>query len=337
MDMPRFQLMISLTVVMVLMAYSESVWPQDFAREEAAVRFQQAQIERIENRRLIAEKAQAEAKLPAVNIVVQGNVAVFHAIHHIDQIVYGTSLISGQQQIENQLGNKVQQLSTEYDLTDAQQSKLMLAAHWEAKQFLNEVETLRQKYDSFGSDLIGRQIVVSQAQSLNMKRQRLFGPSSFSSKVMAKTVTGDQLAKYQSALDERLRIRHRSNIEGAIRDLERQVVLKIAQTESLVELLISEIPPPKLSHDYDETLVKYQFSQISEQKLRLLFDEGQWPQVRQTLDGFNELETALVQQGLIQQEGAAESKPATNLPQNKLPTDAAPINRNRAQQEGKQR
>ena len=311
MDMPRFHILSHVAAVMILMACSESVWPQDFERQEAAARLQQIQIERLENARLIAEKAERQANFPAMNVVIRGNVAIVQAIHHIDHIVYGTSVVFGQQQIENQLGNKVQQLSTEYDLTEAQQSKLMLAAQWEAKQFSNEVDELRKKYDSLGSDLIGQQIVLSQAQSLQMKRRQLFGPNSFSSKVMAKTVTGDQLAKFQAALDERLRLRHRSNIEGAIRDLERQVVLKIAQHESLVELLISEIPPPKLSHDYDETLVKYQFSQIHEQKLRPVFEEDQWPQVRQALDGFHEFEAALVQHGLITQEGAKPSNQAT--------------------------
>ena len=151
---------------------------------------------------------------------------------------------------------------------------------------------------------------------------------------MARTVTGEQLSKHRAALDDRLRLRHRSNIEGAIRDIERHVVIKIPQQEALVELLISEIPPPKSSHDYDETLVKYQLSRIPEQKLRPIFDEDQWPQVRQALDGFHELEAALAQQGLIGEEGVEASNPATIPDQTKIPTDAAPIKRDRAQQEG---
>ncbi len=329
MDMPRFHILSHVAAVMILMACSESVWPQDFERQEAAARLQQVQIERVENARLIAEKAQHEA------ILIRGNVAIFQVIHHIDHVVYGTSVVFGQQQIENQLVNKVQQLSSEYDLTETQQSKLLLAAQWEAKQFSNEVVDLRKKYDSSGSDLIEQQIVLKQAQDLQRKRKSLFGPDSFASKVLARTVTGDQLAKYKQVLDDRLRLRHRSNIEGAIRDIERQVVLKIAQHEALVELLIKEIPPPKSNHDYDETLVKYQFSQIPEQTMRPVFDEDQWPQVRQIFDGFHELEAALVQQGLIEQEGAAASKPATNPQQEKVPTDVTPINPNRAQQDGK--
>ena len=336
MDMPSFYLMSPLTVVLFLVTCRVSVWSEDFVREEAAVRFQQAQIERLENERLIAEKAQPAAIVRFVNLVVKENGAVEqHVIHHIDHLVYGTSVTYGQQQIENQLGNKVQQLSSEYDLTKAQQSKLLLAAQWEAKQFSNEVDALRQKYNSMASDIIGQQIVLSEAQALQKKRKTLFGPDSFSSKVMARTVTGEQLSKYQAVLDERLRLRHRSNIEGAIRDIERQVVIKISQQEMLVELLMSEIPPPTSANDYDEAVVKYQFSRIPEQKVRPIFNEGQWPQVRQTLDGFNELETVLTQQGLIEEEAAAAPKPATLLQQDKLPTDTTAINRYREQQDGK--
>ena len=336
MDMPSFYLMSPLTVVLFLVTCRVSVWSEDFVREEAAVRFQQAQIERLENERLIAEKAQPAAIVRFVNLVVKENGAVEqHVIHHIDHLVYGTSVTYGQQQIENQLGNKVQQLSSEYDLTKAQQSKLLLAAQWEAKQFSNEVDALRQKYNSMASDIIGQQIVLSEAQALQKKRKTLFGPDSFSSKVMARTVTGEQLSKYQAVLDERLRLRHRSNIEGAIRDIERQVVIKIAQQEALVDLLLAEIPPPKSTHDYDETVVKYQLSRIPEQKLRTVFEADQWPLVRQILDGFHEFGPSLVQQGVIDVEGAVVSKPATIPQQNKLPTDATPINRNRAQQAGK--
>ena len=103
----------------------------------------------------------------------------------------------------------------------------------------------------------------------------------------------------------------------------------------LVELLMSEIPPPTSANDYDEAVVKYQFSRIPEQKVRPIFNEGQWPQVRQTLDGFNELETVLTQQGLIEEEAAAAPKPATLLQQDKLPTDTTAINRYREQQDGK--
>ena len=336
MDMPHFHFSRhTIAVVVILIACRVSVRAEDFIREEAAVRLQQAQIERLENARLLAEKAQREEKLPVVKPVIQRNVFVREEFHHIDHVVYGTSTIFGQQIIENQLKNKVQQLSSEYDLTEAQQSKLLLAGQWEAKQFANDVDVLRQKYTSSEGDIVEQQIVVKQAQTLQKQRRMLFGNGSFLLKVMARTVTGEQLLKYQAALDNRLRLRHRSNVEGAIRDIERQVVIKISQQEMLVELLMSEIPPPTSANDYDEALVKYQFSRIPEQKVRPIFDEGQWPQVRQALDGFNELQTVLAQQGMIEEEAAKASKPATAPQQNKLPTDATPINRNRVQQDGK--
>ena len=336
MDKPRFHFLRHTTaVVVILMACCASVRAEDFVRQEAAVRLQQAQIERLENGRLLAEQTPREAKLPVMKPVFQGNVFVREEFHHIDHVVYGTSTIYGQQIIENQLKNKVQQLSSEYDLTETQQSKLLLAGQWEAKQFANDVDVLRQKYTSSEGDIVEQQIVVKQAQTLQKQRRMLFGNGSFLLKVMARTVTGEQLLKYQAALDNRLRLRHRSNVEGAIRDIERQVVIKISQQEMLVELLMSEIPPPTSANDYDEAVVKYQFSRIPEQKVRPIFNEGQWPQVRQTLDGFNELETVLTQQGLIEEEAAAAPKPATLLQQDKLPTDTTAINRYREQQDGK--
>jgi hypothetical protein len=329
MDMPRFHFLSHRTTVVILMACSGSVWSEDIVHEEAAIRLSHGSVS--ENFRKVRQNVQ----LRDANIVFHENVPQVHVVHHIDHLVYGTSVIFSQQQIQNQLGNKVQQLSTEYDLTEAQRSKLLLAAQCEAKEFSTEVDALRHRYDTMRDDIIGKQVVEAEAQALQKKRRMLFGPDSFSSKVMARTVTGEQLSKYQAVLDERLRLRHRSNIEGAIRDIERQVVIKIEQHEALVELLLSEIPPPKSAHDYDETVVKYQFSRISDQKLRPVFEDGQWPQVRQLRDGFHEFGHALIQQGVIDEDGTEPSKPATTPQQNRLPTDATPFNGNRVPQEGK--
>ncbi len=314
MDMPRFHFSKLLIVVTILVSCGVSVRSEDLGRQEEIIRLKQAQNERLEDARLIAEKAQRDAKFVFQNVHA-GNDVILPQVHHIDLLVYRTTVFYGQQQIENQLADKVQQLSSEYDLSEAQQAKLLLAAQCEAKLFSNAVDELRQKYNSLGSDRIGQLELLKQAQTLQHKRQTLFGPDSFSSKVMARTVTGEQLSKHRAALDDRLRLRHRSNIEGAIRDIERHVVIKIPQQEALVELLISEIPPPKSSHDYDETLVKYQLSRIPEQKLRPIFEEDQWPQVCQVLEGFRAFEAALFERGLIIDENTADAAKQATIPQ----------------------
>ena len=92
---------------------------------------------------------------------------------------------------------------------------------------------------------------------------------------------------------------HRSNIEGAVREIERHVVLQIPQQEALVDLLLCELQPPKSGGDFDPLVVEFQCSQLPEESLKPLFDEDQWPKVRKALDGFRKFAPLLKQHGLI--------------------------------------
>jgi hypothetical protein len=227
-------------------------------------------------------------------------------LHQIDRIVFG--LGDGRLQIEYQLANKIYDLGSQYELNDSQKSKLKLAGRMEAKRFFFEVDQLRRDFDvaTGNRDRDLQRFLTSEAQSLGNRRLKLFGADSFLEKVTANTTTEEQRLKYESALNERIRLRHRSNIEGAIRDIERKVVLKISQHEALVELLLRKISPPKRLTDFDETLVKYQTSQLPQQKLEPLFDADQWQEVCRVIEGFQKLKSHLVEQNLIDETSAAE-------------------------------
>jgi hypothetical protein len=220
------------------------------------------------------------------------------SIHPIDRMIYGSLASIGQQQLEMESTSIVQGLSTEYELSDAQQKKLRLAGRSEARQFFSDVDDLRREYD-LAKDQQERIRITKDAESLRKKRSKLFRTGSFLEKVTARTVTDEQVARYADIQYERIRLRHRSNVEGAIRDVERHVVLRISQHEALVDLLMQEIPQPRAIGDFDETLVKYRFSQLPEDKLKTIFDEDQWSTVRKVFDGFQELEPILRQQQLI--------------------------------------
>ncbi len=100
-----------------------------------------------------------------------------------------------------------------------------------------------------------------------------------------------------------------TRVEGAIRNVERHIVLRIPQHEALVELLLREIRPPKTGGDFDDIVVKYQFSRLPEDALKPIFDEDQWPRVRIVFDGFQEFGPVLIHHRLIADEPAETTAP----------------------------
>ena len=230
-------------------------------------------------------------------------------LHPVDALTYGTSPANIHLLIDHAISDKVSDLTLEYGLTDEQRVKLKLAARLEARQFFFAAEQLQRDYDA-SADEDRKKHLIGEAQSLNRQRRKLFGQDSFLAKVTARTVDEEQRLKHEEFMNERIRLRHRSNIEGAVRVVERSVVLQISQHEALVDLLLTKIPQPKSLSDFDETLVRFQFSQIPEQAIEPLFRADQWPEVRLVLDRFQTDEKVLKQNRIIP---AAESPlPAAN-------------------------
>lgn len=216
----------------------------------------------------------------------------------LEFLVYGSTADQGQQEIYRRLGVKVYELTTEYELSPDQQKKLKLAGELEAKQLFFETDQLARAYDA-AKRPADREVALDAATTLYNRRLALFGPASFLAKVVTRTVTEEQQQRHAIVLKERVQLRHRSNVEGAIRDLERRVVLQIPQHEALVELLLNEIPLPEAVHEFDESLVKYQFSQLPQQKMQTIFDAEQWITVRELFEEFQQLKPLLVQHALL--------------------------------------
>lgn len=203
--------------------------------------------------------------------------------------------------LEDELRYKVDEFRANYDLTGSQQAKLSLACRADIRRASNHIHQ------------------VHHAAAFREQSKKLFGPDSFMAKSLPRILNEQQSSKYQADVDQRLRILHRSNIEGAIREIERYVVLQIPQQEALVELLLCELPQPNVEGNLDSLVVKYQFSQLSEQSLKSVFDEDQWPQVRNVLDGYHKFTPLLKQHGLIDNEVASTATRASSVEDRRSP------------------
>lgn len=93
--------------------------------------------------------------------------------------------------------------------------------------------------------------------------------------------------------------RHRANIDSAVRAVERQIHLRPEQHTALTELLLKEVQPPRVFGNFDDLVVQYAFSQLSDDQLKPLFDEDQWPKVLQEFARIDQYRPMLSTHGLI--------------------------------------
>ncbi|WP_010586577.1 hypothetical protein [Schlesneria paludicola] len=93
--------------------------------------------------------------------------------------------------------------------------------------------------------------------------------------------------------------RHRANIDAAVRAVERQVRLRPEQRKAVTELLLKEVQPPRQFGNFDDLVVQYSLSQLSDEQLKPLFDENQWPKVLQEFARIDQFRPMLKVHGLI--------------------------------------
>jgi hypothetical protein len=163
---------------------------------------------------------------------------------------------------------RVDDYRARYDLTESQQTRLSLACQADVRRV---------------SDAVKNPQHVANVRQPAMK---LFGPDSFVSKAIYKILTADQTSKYRQDIDERMRLQHRSNIEGVIREFERHVVLSIPQQEAIVDLFMCEIRPPEKESDTNLATLRVQISELPDESLMPIFDDDQWPKIRKVLESY---------------------------------------------------
>lgn len=123
---------------------------------------------------------------------------------------------------------------------------------------------------------------------------RLFDERSFFAKVASATLKNAASNRASARRQQQLR----SAAERAIVPLESIASLRPEQSEALVELLLAEEPPINVGGD-DDVLMKYRLTEFSEEQMRPLFDEAQWPRVQAVLNVFHNYRAGLEARGLI--------------------------------------
>lgn len=235
----------------------------------------------------------------------QANQGFMIAEENFDQWVFQGSrnAAAGRERINSNLKLKLDELNRVCGLTDAQKKKLTLAARGDMKRFFDDVEIVRQKFLKVRNDQNAFNNLWQEIGPLQQQQAKgLFGDTSLFSKMIRKTLTDEQQAKYQVVLEERRRFRYRAAIEVTLHNtLGNTVALRHHQHEALLKLMIDETPPPHIFGQYDQHAVMYEMSRLPTGKLKPLLDERQWKLLQQQFNQSRGMEATLIQQGIIDQ------------------------------------
>jgi hypothetical protein len=198
-------------------------------------------------------------------------------------------------------------------LTADQQQKLQLAAAGDVRRFFDQVEVVRKKFLAVKDDQNAFGQIWQDIQPLQLRMSGgMFGDATMFGKTLRKTLSDEQLAKYDAVVRERRQYRYRASIEVALAMLENTVALRSAQHDAIVDLLVTETQPPDAYGQQDYYYVFYRLANLPEELLRPLMDDRQWDLLGPQLNQYRNMMQFLVQQGMIaRDEGDATKKKPT--------------------------
>jgi hypothetical protein len=182
--------------------------------------------------------------------------------------------------------------------TDAQKQKLKLAGRGDIKRTFDRVEELKRTFQQSQNEPnnnIWQAIQPLQAE-LN---SGLFGDASIFEKTIKKTLTSDQLARYDNLLRERRLSRYRTTVEWFVVHLDKVLGFSDQQRRQITELILSETEPPRKLGQSDYWYLMFQISKLPETRFKPIFDTPQWRLLSRQLVQARGMEPWLRNNGLL--------------------------------------
>lgn len=206
----------------------------------------------------------------------------------------------GIQRLDSKLKLRVEAIDHICGLTDSQTAKLHLAGQGDIKRFLDDVQVVRQKFLKVRRNRNAFNQIWQDIQPLQLRMNSgLFNDSSFFSKVLKKTLNGEQSSKQAEADWERRVFRYHAKLSLVMQMLERSMPLRDIQRKALLQVLKDETEPPNSFGQYDYYVVMYQMAKISDEKVKPILDEAQWKALQAHMQQARGMEQWLKQQKLL--------------------------------------
>lgn len=240
-------------------------------------------------------------------------------VGNFDQMLFqNDGNAKGEHQVLARIKLQIAEVDKVCQLSDEQEQKLQLAASGDVQRLLSEAAPLRLKYSKLVKDGILEgpnamevyQRLHQELQPLQMRFNRGLtdGPTSLFMKVLPRTLTAEQQAKYDVLTTERRQFRYQANIAVCLLNLEDTVFLSESQRDTITTLLLA-MPPPRHMGQYETYIIISRMGAIPTEKLEPLFNPRQWKGLSTYLDQYRQTAKSLVESGLLEPEDLAPTVP----------------------------
>ncbi len=219
--------------------------------------------------------------------------------------------------LESVLRSRVEKLDRLYRLSDAQKKKLVVAGRGDITHFFDRLEEIRRKLPLLTKEEeIDKELREIEAYRVSLS-QDLFGEGSILAKTLKKTLTHDQSVEYEKATREATLHRHRAMLQWVLGTLDQSLALTPLQHGRLEELLSAETRPPQRFGAEDYYGVMFQLSLVATDKLKPIFDIGQWAKLSLQLEEAKRKEQMLKEEGYLPADELAGTMPRADKPGSK--------------------
>jgi hypothetical protein len=210
-------------------------------------------------------------------------------------------------QFESKLKIRVDKIAKRYELSEAQQKKLLLAGRGDIKHFYGSLDAIRSrlKAGGAGSDAEA-QAATQDIEGLDRRfRGDPFARGSIFAKSIASTLTREQFARYEKTERELILNRYRWTIQWVMRTWVETLNLSALQQRRLQTLCEQETRPPQRFGADDYAGILLQLSRLPEEKLKPIFTEAQWTTVKVQIAEAKKQETQLKKDGYLPDDDVA--------------------------------
>jgi len=148
------------------------------------------------------------------------------------------------------LGLRLDNLVRTCGIIETQRKKIELAGKGDIKRFFDSIEEKRRQLRTAKGEGEIDRIRTELSACARSLDDGLFDERSFFHKMMKRTLSQDQVARYQADRREARVFRHRALVAAAVRIFDRALGLDDAQRRTLTNLLLSETRAPKIAADH---------------------------------------------------------------------------------------
>jgi len=233
---------------------------------------------------------EAEEAAEAVEEVVEDFNMIQISEQQVAHWVFGNRIVMQGRTVQTPAGTIGEGLALELDLVEAaaplsepQRRKLELAGRGDVDRFMD-------RYEAFAAGCPHGAVSQDKYLELNQQAQPLaarfraglHGEGSLFRKVLRSALDAEQLARFDSLQAERGRKRYEAAVKATVAMIDQKVPLTAAQRERLIEVTLRETTPPEtpVEGSYKYYVVLLQMSKVPEDRLKPIFEEGEWRAVR---------------------------------------------------------